>query len=311
LAEKNAPADFSFGGFFETLLDGPLAGLVADKPTIMQDAAKKAYLDAHSQFVAKTQSSTYSDEPLLLMESQFKQLVAQKQLAWVVAHSQGNLYFPWLKERLVNQAGYDPAYLYTLGLANPSANTTNPYFNDKKDVVLKTLSIFFPVLSAQFDNPESTFPYHDFQNTYLYGEVLDTLQTVVQRETDNLFYLSKNKEAVSLFLKSTTIYGPSLYFNSKEVGSSINYDYQNRWKMWCETALPGTYTIGASDTHMSPPQLTQTATVDWALNVNQAPQKTGQFTIQASQNEPKEGLRILGFEIKQQGYQRSVTFLPN
>lgn len=33
--------------------------------------------------------------------------------------------------------------------------------------------------------------------------------------------------------------------------------------------------------------------------------------MQAKQNELKEGINIVGFEIKQQGYQRRLTFLPN
>ena len=307
LAEPSKAEDFTFGQMFDELLQGPLDGFVAEKPNAMQEASKEAYLKAHSKFVENTKASSYEDEPLLLMESQFKQLVKTGQLTWVVAHSQGNLYFPWLKERLVKNQGYDPERLFTIGLANPVANTYSAYFNDKKDVVLKVLSGFFPVLTAQFDNPNASFPYHDLQNTYLYGDALKRIQEVISNEEAYLNFLSRLREAVVFKMDTSAIYGPAIFINHHPTSAYVSAT-QRQWKMLCLDAQPGSYVIGASDIYLAPSLDWGRQTFNWLLDVNTNNSKSGQGSVAPSQLIPTENTTIISFDIIKKGFQRFVLF---
>jgi hypothetical protein len=173
--------------------------------------------------------------------------------------------------------------------------------------VLKALSIFYPVLTGNFDNPHAEIPSHDLQGTYLYGDVITTLQKTIDNDLSGATaaYLSYNKEALRVNIQSSVMFGPEAKVNP-DIGYRQTGQFERTWFATCGQIQSGIYTITSPNTYGAPPNILERGQASWSLSVQGQPTKSGSFTIWPTPDKLST-IPIATLEIKNENGKRWVT----
>jgi hypothetical protein len=250
------------------------------------------------------------------MTKQFKSLVAPKQRTLLIAHSQGNLYVPWLKDRL-EKDGYDNSLITHIGLANPANNSYAMYFNHKNDAVLNLLRTFFNVLPQNFENESKEFGNHGLVETYLLGTPVDFIRRLVKEAPDTLNYDIRHEKAIGFEIKNELLTGNKalVSLNGQDLPYSVMGDglfgVGDGFTIFCMGAKPGDYTLSIPTGYYAGGFMGPNFPYAWQLETKNETLSKGEGAFFPLNTAVVGRKNIASWRIKDFEFHKTIEILPN